>query len=190
MSRTGCAGRAAPGPAFAALRGVALAAVAAAALSACASVPREDAGWISGRLGLSVAAQDAQPAQQFSAGFELRGDGSSGELRLYTPLGTQIAAAQWAPGHATLRRAEGERSFADLDALALDALGEPVPLAALPDWLAGRAWGAAPSSANAVGFEQLGWSVDLSARAEGRIVARRAAPPAVVLRVQLERNPG
>ncbi|MCC6853029.1 MAG: outer membrane lipoprotein LolB [Rubrivivax sp.] len=170
------------------MRGAALAA--AAALSACAGVPRDTAGWISGRLGLSVAAQQAQPAQQFSAGFELSGDGASGELRLYTPVGTQIAAARWAPGRATLRRAEGERSFTDLDALALDALGEPVPLAALPDWLAGRAWSAAPSSANATGFEQLGWSVDLSARAQGRIVARRAAPPVVVLRVQLERDPG
>jgi len=159
-------------------------------LAGCASVPRAAGDWVVGRLSLSMAAQDAQPAQNATLSFELRGDGTRGELLLYTPLGTQIAAARWAPGGASLVTADAERSFVGLDTLAagaFGALGEHVPLAALPDWLAGRAWAEAPSIATGGGFEQLGWSVDLRGRDEGRIVARRAAPPAVVLRVQLDR---
>jgi len=161
------------------------------ALAGCASVPRAAGEWVVGRLSLSMAAQDAQPAQNATLSFELHGDGARGELLLYTPLGTQIAAARWAPDGASLVTADGERAFAGLDALAagaFGALGEHVPLAALPDWLAGRAWAEAPSIATDGGFEQLGWRVDLRGRDEGRIVARRAAPPAVVLRVQLERS--
>ncbi|MDE2612248.1 MAG: outer membrane lipoprotein LolB [Burkholderiales bacterium] len=173
-----------------------------AVLEACASAPRTSGEWLAGRLSLSVAALDAQPARNVTAAFELRGDGTRGDLHLFTPLGTQIAAASWAPGLATLATADGERSFADLDALAIGAFGAlgtsgtsgppgaQVPLAALPDWLGGRAWPGAPSTANESGFDQLGWHVDLSRRADGRIVARRAAPPAVELRVQLDRADG
>jgi len=163
------------------------------ALSGCASVARTSGEWRAGRLSLSVAALDAQAARNITAAFELRGDGASGELHLFTPLGTQIAAARWAPGVATLTTAEGARSFDDLDALAIGAfgpLGAHVPLAALPDWLGGRAWPKAPSTAGTSGFDQLGWSVDLSHLADGRIVAHRAAPPQVELRVQLDRDDG
>ena len=90
----------------------------------------------------------------------MRGDGRSGELRLNSPLGTRVAQARWAPGVAVLDTPEGERSFGTLDELSRQALGEALPLAALPDWMRGRPWPAAPHRVQDGGFEQLGWSVD------------------------------
>ena len=46
-----------------------------------------------------------------------------------------------------------------LEDLSREALGEALPLAAWPDWLAGRPWGGAPHRATEGGFEQLGWQV-------------------------------
>ncbi len=168
-------------------RGLALlAGLAALGLGACATPPGAPARWTSGRLALRVDAAPGRPPQSLSAGFELRGDDREGELRLLSPLGTLLAAARWAPGLALLDAGEGERRFASLDALSREALGEPLPLAALPDWLAGRPWRGAGHTATADGFEQLGWVVTLGALAEGLLQARRAAVPAVTLRVRLD----
>ena len=161
-------------------------------LWSCATPPALDdiAGpWTGGRLSLRVEASAARPAQSLTASFELRGSARRGELQLIGPLGSQLAQARWQPGTAELVTAEGRRDFADLDALAEQALGERIPLAALPDWLAGRPWTAAAHTPTAAGFEQLGWQVDTSRHAEGRVAATRAAPPAVSLRVQLDRVP-
>ena len=163
-----------------------LALTAAALLTACASTPPPAAGepqWTSGRLSVRI---ETDPVQNVSAGFELRGDGQSGELRLNTPLGTRLAAARWSPGSAVLADSQGEQRYASLDDLSRRALGEALPLAALPDWLAGRPWPAAPHRVNAQGFEQLGWQVRLDRRADGFIEASRAAVPAVNLRVKLD----
>lgn len=130
-----------------------------------------------------------------SAAFEWRGDGARGELTLLSPLGTQLALARWSPGSALLITSDGEARFQTLEELAERALGERMPLAAWPDWLAGRPWpGASSSPLPAVraggtgggGFEQLGWAVDLSRHAEGRIEARRSRPPAVTVRIVLD----
>ena len=165
-----------------------VAALAAALLAACATPPPApgELPWTTGRLSVRVAAPDGQAVQSMSAGFELRGDDRSGELRLNSPLGTRVAQARWAPGLAVLDTADGERRFDTLDALSRQVLGEAMPLAALPDWIAGRPWPAAPHSARDDGFEQLGWSVQLARRADGWIEASREAPPAVRLRVRLD----
>ncbi len=156
-------------------------------LSACATpAPDPAGGWTSGRLSLRVAATPERASQGLSAAFELRGSGQQGELRLLSPLGTRLAEARWAPGLAVLNSAQGEQQFSSLDALSRQALGEALPLAALPDWLAGRPWPDAPSTAVPGGFQQLGWHIELSRQAEGWIEARRASPPAVDLRVRLE----
>ena len=164
--------------------------VAAALLAGCATpVPRPgEPAWTSGRLSLRVDATAAAPAQSLSAGFELQGGAQAGELRLNSPLGTRMVSARWSPGLAVLTTAEGERRFAGLDALSQQALGEALPLAALPDWLAGRPWPQAAHRSTTTGFEQLGWSVDLGQRDQGRVEAHRLAPPAVLLRVRLD-NP-
>ncbi len=163
---------------------------AAAALVGCATPPVAELGAVtSGRMLLRVAAVAGQDAQNVSAAFELQGNASQGELRLISPLGTQMAAARWAPGDVTLRTAEGTQSFATLDALSRQVLGEALPLAALPDWLAGRPWPQAPHVMQAQGFEQAGWQVLLARLSEGLIEARRVAVPEVLLRVRLDPSP-
>jgi len=160
-----------------------------AALAGCATRPPEIAAmpWISGRLALRIDADGSEAARSLSATFDLRGNADSGELRLSSPLGTQLAVALWAPGSARLISAEGERSFADLDELSRQALGEVLPLRALPDWLAGRPWRGAASLPQESGFEQLGWRVRLAGFAEGQIDVEREARPATRVRVRLER---
>ena len=145
--------------------------------------------WTSGRLSLRIDAQAERDAQSVNAGFELRGNGDSGELRLNSPLGTRVASARWAPGLALLDDGQGERRFDSLAALAQQVLGESLPLQALPDWLAGRPWPGAPHAVAGDGFEQLGWQIDLARRNEGWIEARRSAPSAARLRIKLDDAP-
>lgn len=142
--------------------------------------------WTTGRLSVRVDATESQPRQSMSADFELRGDGDSGELRLNSPLGNRVVSARWAPGLALLADAQGEQRFADLDALSQRALGEALPLAALPDWVNGRPWPGAPSEPIEGGFRQLGWEVSLARRGEGWIEAGRKAVPAILVRVRLD----
>ena len=142
--------------------------------------------WTTGRLSLQVQAFQDRAAQSLSAAFELRGTASSGELRLLSPLGTLLLAATWQDKLATLSTPQGQTRFDSLDQLSQQALGETLPLAALPDWLAGRPWPGAAHQPGPDGFEQLGWRVDLARRAEGWVLARRDAPPAVMLRIRLD----
>jgi len=126
----------------------------------------------SGRLSLRV---DAEPAQSFAAGFDLRGSAVAGELSLYSPLGSTLAVLAWAPGSATLRANNEVRSFASLEELAAQAVGTAIPVAALFDWLAGTPTPVA------------GWQADLGQLDHGRLVARRSQPaPAAELRLALE----
>jgi outer membrane lipoprotein LolB len=167
--------------------------LAAALLTACATprppVAPGEAPWTSGRISVRIEAAAAQAAQGVSAAFELRGDGDSGELRLISPLGSRLAAARWAPGVAVLNTPQGEQRYATLDDLSRQALGEALPLAALPDWLKGQPWSGAAHTASETGFEQLGWQVLLTGRVDGLIEARRAAPPGVTVRVRLDHDP-
>ena len=158
-------------------------------LTACASRLPADASdgfRLAGRLALRV---DGQPERSVSAGFELIGGSQQGALLLTGPLGTTAAVARWSAGQAVLTQAGTETRYPDLDTLAEAALGEPLPMAALFDWLRGRPWPGAPSNGaggTAAGFDQLGWRVDLSQWAQGLLEARRVAPPAVSIRIKLE----
>ena len=143
-------------------------------------------GWTQGRLLLRVDATASQAAQSVTAAFELQGDSNGGELRLLTPLGTRLATALWSPRQVLLTTAEGERTFASLDELSQQALGQAVPLAALPDWLAGRPWPGADYQTQPQGFEQLGWQINTTGRDQGLVEARRPTAPAVLLRVRLD----
>jgi outer membrane lipoprotein LolB len=146
------------------------------------------ADWLSGRLQIKVEASAATPSRSVASAFDLRGDGVVGELRLNSPLGTRIATAVWSPGNASLATAEGERHYGDLEALSKDALGESLPLRALPAWLRGQPWPGARSLATETGFEQFGWQINLTRfSAEGLIEAARPSPPAVTVRARLEK---
>lgn len=163
-------------------------------LVGCASLPPlpGETPWTTGRLSVRIDAQAERAAQSVSAGFELRGDSQGGELRLNSPLGTRLATARWSPGVALLDDGSGERAYDSLVALSQQALGEALPLEALPAWLSGRPWPGTPHNtdvAGLTGFEQLGWQVDLARRSEGWIELRRSGPPAVRVRVKLDTSP-
>ena len=165
------------------------AAAVAALLVGCATRPADEPSspWISGRLAVRVDAAGNASARSATAAFEMRGSGERGELRLLSPLGTLIAETRWTAADATIQTPEGRRHFNDLDSLSRELLGEVLPLRALPDWLQGRPWSGAASTVMPQGFEQLGWQIQLAQQAEGSIEARRASPPAVMLRVRLDR---
>ena len=168
----------------------ALVGVLALALAACASLAPPvvaPADLLAGRLSLRV---DGQPERSFSAGFELSGNASQGELLLSGPLGTTAARARWAGDQAVLACGGNETAYPSLDALAAAALGEAVPMAALFDWLRGRPWPGAQAAARddgQAGFDQLGWRISLQQWSGGSLEARRTAPPVVTVRVRLER---
>lgn len=160
-------------------------------LAGCATRPqREAVDVLSGRLAVQVAAHGTTEARQVSASFELRGQSQAGELDLLSPLGTVVAQARWRPGGVEVATSEGVRRYASLSELARQALGEPIPLEALADWLRARPWHPLPHQRTDLGFEQAGWQVDLHRAAEGFIMVRRLTPPpAVTLRARLDVPP-
>jgi len=143
---------------------------------------------LAGRLAVNVTAHDGAPARSLSTQFELRGDASAGELQLTTALGTTAVQARWRAGSAELITGDGARQFADLDALAMDLLGETLPLTAMIDWLRGKPWPGAPNAATADGFAQLDWRIDLSRFAQGWLLAARERAPALSVRVKLDNS--
>jgi outer membrane lipoprotein LolB len=177
-----------------AARGSALLAapIAALVLTACASIPQGApplAGeTLAGRLAVKVEASEGVAARSETAAFELQGSAEAGRLNLATPLGSVIAQARWGAGLVALVTPQGERRFADLDALTQEVLGESVPVTALFDWLRGRPWSGATSQVSITppGFAQLGWAVDLSRLSEGWVTARRERAPSVTVRAKLD----
>lgn len=159
------------------------------ALAGCASVapPAGEPAPLTGRLAVTVAAQPGASARSASTQFELHGNAERGRLILTSPLGTTLARASWQPGSAEADMGGGRvERHASLDALAQSLLGEPLPLAALVEWLHGRPWAGAPHTLRPGGFEQLGWIVDTTRRADGLLLAARAAPPAITVRALLD----
>ena len=126
----------------------------------------------SGRLSLQV---DSEPPQGFHAGFELVGNAQTGELRLYSPLGSALASARWSAGSAWLLRGEERRAYPDLATLTAALTGAALPVSELFQWLQGH-----PA-------QPPGWTVELGP-AEGRLLARRLEPaPTATLRLILDR---
>jgi outer membrane lipoprotein LolB len=157
----------------------------------CATQPkRAVSDAISGRMVLQVAAHGAVQARQMSSAFELRGHSQAGQLDLLSPLGTVVVQARWRPDLAEVSTSEGTRRFASLSELARQAVGEPIPLEALADWLRARPWNGLPQVKTQEGFEQAGWLVDTRRAREGFIAVQRLAPPpSVTLRARLDSPP-
>lgn len=158
------------------------------ALGGCAQLPRERVptpgeSRLSGRISVSVAGDAHTRGTGGAASFELFGTAAAGRLELTSPLGSLVARASWQPGLVTLQTPSDERRFDDLDSLTRELLGEPVPLAALFDWLQARPWPAAEHRKTASGFEQLGWRIEPRLPA---LVATRLADPVVTLRAKLD----
>jgi outer membrane lipoprotein LolB len=167
--------------------------LAALTIAGCATPPgSHDKTSVSGRLSIQVDTLPGLPANRFTAAFDLSGTAERGQLQLNSPLGVTMASARWGSGEALLVTPNGERRFADLEALSRESLGENLPLRALPDWLKGRPWPGAPSQAltsNTPGFDQLDWRIDLSRFGEGWFSADRRSAPVVALRVRLDTPP-
>ena len=164
-------------------------------LSACTVIPKgggsRGGDMLSGRFAVRVDGTNGAAARSVTAAFELLGSADSGHLNLATPLGTVLAQARWAPGQVALITPKGETNYPDMDALTREILGEGLPVVALFDWLRGRPWPGAVSTPASepgeVGFEQLGWVVDLARMDEAWVVARRERAPVVTLRAKLDR---
>lgn len=125
-----------------------------------------------GRLALRF---DDPGLPSYFAGFELSGNDRNGELNFYSPLGNTLASLRWSPRAALLLNGNDVRQFDSLDALALEATGATLPIAALFQWLNGQPGTVA------------GWQSDLSQLAQGRLQARRTQPePAAELRLIIE----
>lgn len=139
--------------------------LAAVLLAGCATpqrtaLPGEEA-W-NGRLAIRV---DSTPPQSFSAGFDLRGNPTQGQLQLTSPLGNTLASVAWTAAGAELRQGDQVTRRGSLDELTTELGGTALPVVALFDWLRGE-----PT-------EISGWQADLSRHAEGRVTARRLSPP-------------
>jgi outer membrane lipoprotein LolB len=127
----------------------------------------------SGRISIQIL---SEPAQAFSAGFELEGGSERGRLLLTNPLGNTLGVMSWSPGEAVLESGGQVKRFASMDAMLEATTGAAVPLNALFDWLDGKA---TPLN---------GWTADLSRQPAGKIAATRELPaPQVILRMVLDR---
>nr|WP_026349879.1 lipoprotein insertase outer membrane protein LolB [Bordetella sp. FB-8] len=173
------------------------AAAALAALAACATPPRPmiapdispDAFSRIGRFAITVTHGDGK-VEAVQGGFAWRDDGRHYQLDLTNPLGSTEARVEGRPGSALLLRADGSRLQAqDPDALVQDALGSPVPVGGLRDWLRGRLM---PGQADDLkrdsrgrpeSFGQYGWHARLSrydAQGPRLLVLRREQPQSAI----------
>lgn len=143
-------------------------------LGACATpVVERPARFWSGRLGLQVL---GDAPQSYHAAFELQGSPDQGELTLLSPLGNVLARLHWSPGQATLERGQERWQRPSVDQLMRQLIPAPMPIAALFDWLEGKA------------HEDAHWTVNLSEYSQGRIRAQRLQPqPGAELRLVLDR---
>jgi outer membrane lipoprotein LolB len=145
-------------------------------LTGCAT-PRApsnpSAAFWSGRMALQL---DGTPPQNWSTSFELQGSATQGQLVLLSPLGTSLARLSWSPELAVLEQGQDKTESPNLQSLSQRLTGTQLPIAALFEWLAGRA------------LDEPGWQVDLTAYPQGRLTASRITPaPQAILRIVLER---
>ena len=115
-----------------------------------------------GRLNLRLL---QKPPEQFSATFTLEGTADTGELTIYTPLGTTVAVASWNAEGATLTEGSKQQSFASMDALTRAVTGANLPLQNLMSWL------------DHDGETITGWEIRSENPASGRrLFAKRISP--------------
>jgi outer membrane lipoprotein LolB len=117
-------------------------------LSACATsgappsaqpvAPYRDSVELAGRLSVNYQ-RDGKP-ESLSGKFVWRQAGQRIDVSLASPLGQTIAVIGVEPGLATLTQGgQAPRSAADIDSLSAQALGWPLPVSGLRDWLQGYA---------------------------------------------------
>ncbi|UMR32365.1 outer membrane lipoprotein LolB [Massilia sp. MB5] len=179
----------------------ALAACAAAAilgLAGCASTPREPlsaahvapysaALELQGRLSVNYTRDGSN--QSLNGSFEWRQTTARTDITLSNPLGQTIAVIAVTPEAATLSDGKNPpRTAPNIDQLSREALGWPLPVAGLRDWLQGHAIGAdgkpfaASPAVNTVKTRD-GWQLSYVTWQEGSM-------PPKPLRIDAERRTG
>lgn len=159
-------------------RTLAVGAMLAALLTGCATVappPTEPAARsfhkqidIGGRLSLRYTQGGSEEAVH--GNFRWTQSNQRTKVSLLSPLGQTLAVIEVAPDYATLfQSGQPPRSAVDADTLAASALGWPLPVAGLRDWLqgfaidaAGQPWQAQPGGPTEV-LTRDGWRVSYPA---------------------------
>lgn len=147
---------------------------------------------LQGQLSIKLLAWQDLPAKGLSLGFFFSGHTDQGLLDLMTPLGTLMAQVGWHADEAWVVSQEGRQTYADLDELSRQTLGEALPLRSLVHWMQGQPDPTQPSTTDdqAGVFEQAGWRIDTRELAEQRIQATRKASAqqrAIHIKVYLDR---
>ncbi|HET8868984.1 MAG TPA: lipoprotein insertase outer membrane protein LolB [Aquabacterium sp.] len=125
--------------------------------------------------------------------FYLRSARGEAQLDLMTPLGTQLAQVRWSPSGTWIQSSKGTESYASLEDLSVQLLGEAVPLQALPYWLDGVPTPGSPAAhmkPDHSGFEQSGWTIDTQSLPDGYLQATRpesGTQRLIIIKVRLER---
>ncbi len=140
-----------------------------------------------GHLSLKLQAFEGKGAEGGSFHFDLQGNATAGVLDISTPLGTMVASVRWSPENASLLTPDGQQVYASIEALLTQALGEPLPISTIMQWLKGQPDPSLPSTwvdtslANAAStlFDQAGWRVDIAELPSGVLHASRASQPSV-----------
>lgn len=121
-----------------------------------------------GRFALNVGHANGQ-RDALQGGFAWLDSGKRLVLDLANPLGNTLARIEVTADRAMVTRSDGStEEAADADGLVELALGSPLPVAGLRDWLRGRTGAGKVSNiekndqGQLVGFSQDGWRVKLS----------------------------
>lgn len=148
-----------------------------------------DAIELGGRL--SVRYQQDGREEALHGSFTWEQTARHATVTMLSPLGETLATIEVTPGSSSLTQAgRAPRVAADVDALAADALGWPLPVAGLRDWLqgfatdaAGRRVIASPSGASTVATSD-GWRIHYASWQEDDPAAPHNHPK----RIDLERS--
>ncbi|NBX61414.1 MAG: hypothetical protein EBT67_03110 [Betaproteobacteria bacterium] len=115
-----------------------------------------------GRLQLRIL---QEKPEQFSFNFDLQGTADTGELTIYSPLGSTVAVATWSPNGAELTEGNKQTHFESMEDLTMRLTGAALPLPTLMAWL------------NSDGPALDGWQIKSeTVRASRRIYAQRFQP--------------
>jgi outer membrane lipoprotein LolB len=188
------------------VRGASLGLLSTAVFGGCALLAPADAPTqvYTGRFAASIQRDSGNDA--VSGRFRLAQYAGRTRLDLASPLGNTVARVEQDAGGATLTAPKDDGTLAtwhgaDADALAESVLGFGLPVAGLPDWIAGRAAPGRPSRSipdrgPALRIEQDGWIVVVEERFDDTGLPRRLSfdrggerPTATMVRLRLVLDP-
>jgi outer membrane lipoprotein LolB len=169
--------------------------------ASAAVAPYRDTIELSGRLQVTYQ-KDGQPGST-NGGFEWSQRPGQIDVAFLSPLKQTVATISVTPQGATLTEAgRAPRTASDIDTLSAQALGWPLPVSGLRDWLQGYATGAdgkrfVASPGNNSVFTQDGWRLRFVSWQAGKdgaqmprnIVAERGASAGGELAIQIILDP-